>query len=69
MKSKALPILTILLIASFLLAACSALPGGPGAGTPTPLPTVISQTNIVSEGRVVPRDDVELSFATSGQVE
>jgi len=69
MKSKALPILSILIIASFLLAACSALPGGAGAGTPTPLPTVISQTNIVSEGRVVPRDDVQLSFATSGQVE
>jgi multidrug efflux pump subunit AcrA (membrane-fusion protein) len=69
MKSRTLPILSILLIASVVLAACSALPGGAGAGTPTPLPTVISQTNIVSEGRVVPRDDVQLSFATSGQVE
>ena len=69
MKSRALPILSLLLIASFLLAACGSLPGGPSAGTPTPLPTVISQTNIVSEGRVVPRDDVQLSFSTSGQVD
>jgi multidrug resistance efflux pump len=69
MKSRALPILSILIIASFLLAACGGLPGGAGAGTPTPLPTVISQTNIVSEGRVVPRDDVQLSFATAGKVD
>lgn len=69
MKSRALPILSKLIIASFLLAACGSLPGAPGAGTPTPLPTVVSQTNIVSEGRVVPRDDVQMSFSTSGQVE
>jgi HlyD family secretion protein len=69
MKSKALLTISTLLIASFLLAACGSLPGGPGAGTPTPLPTVISQTNIVSEGRVVPRDDVQLSFFTTGQVD
>lgn len=69
MKSRALPIVSILIIASFLLAACGSLPGAPGAATPTPLPTVISQTNIVSEGRVVPRKDVQLSFFTTGQVE
>jgi multidrug resistance efflux pump len=69
MKSKALLTISTLLIASFLLAACGSLPGGPGAGTPTPLPTGISQTNIVSEGRVVPRDDVQLSFFTTGQVD
>lgn len=69
MKSRALPILSVLIIASLLLAACGSLPGAPGAGTPTPLPTVVSQTNIVSEGRVVPRDDVQLSFFTTGQVE
>jgi multidrug efflux pump subunit AcrA (membrane-fusion protein) len=69
MKPRALPILSLLILASFLLAACGALPGGPSAGTPTPLPTVISETNIVSEGRVVPRKDVTLSFFTAGQVE
>jgi multidrug efflux pump subunit AcrA (membrane-fusion protein) len=69
MKTRALPILSILIIASFLLAACGSLPGAGGAGTPTPLPTVISQTNIVSEGRVVPRDDVQLPFFSSGQVD
>jgi multidrug efflux pump subunit AcrA (membrane-fusion protein) len=69
MKTRTLSILSVLLIASFLLAACGSLPGGAGAGTPTPLPTVVSQTNIVSEGRVVPRDDVQLSFITNGQVE
>ena len=69
MKTRALPILSVLIIASFVLAACGSLPGAPGAGTPTPLPTVVSQTNIVSEGRVVPRDDVQLSVFTTGQVE
>ena len=69
MKTRTLSILSILLIASFVLAACGSLPGAGGAGTATPLPTVISQTNIVSEGRVVPRDDVQLAFVTSGQVE
>jgi multidrug efflux pump subunit AcrA (membrane-fusion protein) len=69
MKTKALPILSILIVAGFLLAACGSLPGAPGAATPTPLPTVISQTNIVSEGRVVPREDVQLAFAAGGQVE
>jgi multidrug resistance efflux pump/predicted small secreted protein len=69
MKTRTLSILSILLLASFLLAACGSLPGGAGAGTPTPLPTVVSQTNIVSEGRVVPRDDVQLSFVTGGRVD
>jgi multidrug resistance efflux pump len=69
MKTRMLSILSVLFIASFLLAACGSLPGGAGAGTPTPLPTVVSQTNIVSEGRVVPRDDVQLAFVTNGQVE
>lgn len=69
MKSRALPILSMLIIASFLLAACGSFPGAQGAATPTPIPTVISQTNIVSEGRVVPRKDVQLAFFTTGQVE
>ena len=33
-----------------------------------PIPTVLADTQIVSEGRIVPRDEVYLSFFTSGQV-
>jgi len=56
-------------MASVLLAACSSLPGASGAGTPTPIPTVVSDAAIVAEAKVVPRKDVTLSFAASGQVD
>jgi multidrug resistance efflux pump len=42
---------------------------GAAATTPTPIPTVVSDTNIVAEARVAPADDVQLAFAGTGQVE
>lgn len=57
-----------LILLSILLTACSGISGTPAA-TATPLPPVVSDTNIVAEARVVPADDVRLAFAATGQVE
>ncbi len=67
MKSKQLIWVAMLLLASLALSACSGGAGGASA-TETPIPTVVSSTNIVAEGRVVPNEDVQLSFLSSGQV-
>ena len=48
-----------------LLAACT---GGAATAQPTAIPTVVSGAQIVAEGRIVPADDVYLSFFASGQV-
>ena len=70
MKFRFYPILSILIVASLALAACSSLPGAPGAGgTPTPLPTVIADTNVVAEGKIVPKETAQLAFYASGQVD
>lgn len=63
-KGSVIITLAILVLA---LSACSGLPGATAA-TPTPLPTVIAETNIVAEGRVVPADEVQISFLSAGQV-
>jgi multidrug efflux pump subunit AcrA (membrane-fusion protein) len=51
----------------FALAACGGL--GSASATATPIPPVISDSEIVAEGRVVPRDSADLSFLSSGQVD
>lgn len=67
MKQK-ITVLSLWIIFAVLFAtACGQAAGDPGAET-TPIPTVLADTQIVSEGRIVPRDDVYLSFFTSGQV-
>lgn len=66
---KSFRMISAIIIISLLLAACGSLPGAGGAPTPTPLPTVISNANIVAEGRVVPKDDKTMSFSTAGQVD
>jgi HlyD family secretion protein len=43
------------------------MPAG-NAAQATPIPTVIASTQVVAEGRIVPRDDVYLSFFAAGQV-
>lgn len=67
MKSKQFIWLAMLLLVSLALSACSG-GGGAASATETPLPTVVSSTNIVAEGRVMPNEDVQLSFLSSGQV-
>jgi len=67
MKAKLYAILIVLMVTAVLLSACGgALPGG--AGTPTAIPVVISDTNVVAEGRLVPNQSANLSFKTGGQV-
>jgi len=68
MKAKFIGIVISLIALGMLSTACGGAAGAP-AGTTTPLPTVISETNIVAEARVVPRDDVQLAFVANGQVE
>ncbi len=69
MKSKRFPYLSILILGSMVLAACSALPGGAGAPTPTPIPIVVSNSQIVAEGRIVPKENKDLAFFSNGQVD
>ncbi len=69
MKSKLLPFLSILILGSLVLAACSSLPGGAGAATPTPIPVVVADSQIVAEGRIVPKEYKDLAFFGNGQVD
>jgi len=68
MKPGLFTSLSILLITAFIASACGSLPGR-GQPTGTPLPTVISDTQVVAEGKIVPKETVVLSFFGSGQVE
>ena len=63
-KTAVLPSWIILFV--LIATACGGAPSG--GAEPTPIPTVIADTQIVSEGRIVPRDEVYLSFFTNGQV-
>ena len=69
MKSKLLPFLSILILGSLVLAACSSLPGGAGAATPTAIPVVVANSQIVAEGRIVPKEYKDLAFFGNGQVD
>ena len=69
MKTKLLPLLSILILVSLLTAGCGGLPGAGGQPTPTPIPIVISDTDVVAEGYIVPKEDAQLAFFSSGQVE
>ncbi len=67
MKSKLYLHLSILILSGLLLAACGSLPG---AGvTPTPIPIVVADSQIVAEGRVVPKENKDLAFFSNGQID
>jgi multidrug efflux pump subunit AcrA (membrane-fusion protein) len=54
--------------ALLVLAACGTAPtAAPNGGTP--LPVVVDNFAVIAEGRVVPRQSVELSFERGGRVE
>jgi multidrug resistance efflux pump len=69
MNIKTTRLFIFLALSALLLQACGAIGGQQaGAATPTPLPVVVAETNVVAEGRVVPNQFVSLSFKTGGQV-
>jgi multidrug efflux pump subunit AcrA (membrane-fusion protein) len=68
MKSKPIALFFVLTISSVLVAACGAIGGPAGGAAPTDIPVVISETNVVAEGRLVPNQSTDLSFKTAGQV-
>ncbi|GAB4580104.1 MAG: hypothetical protein Fur0022_28430 [Anaerolineales bacterium] len=55
-------------LSAILLAACAQAAATPGAGEATEIPVVVDDFAVVAEGRLVPRDAVQLSFVTAGQV-
>jgi multidrug resistance efflux pump len=66
------PKLASLIYASIVLLLLASACGGAapsGGAEPTAIPTVIADTEVVAEGRIVPKDDVNLSFFASGQVD
>jgi multidrug efflux pump subunit AcrA (membrane-fusion protein) len=68
MKSKLYALVIVLVISGLLIAACGAI-GGPGGGpTPTAVPVVESNAQVVAEGRLVPNQSANLSFKAGGQI-
>lgn len=65
MKTTKLLILTTLL--TLLLSACGGI-GAAAQPTPTGMPPALAETGVVVEGRLVPRETVELAFDASGEV-
>jgi len=70
MKLRWYQLLFLAVVFSILLVSCSSLnPEKTSVGEPTEIPIVISDIEIVSEGRIVPNETAQLSFFTNGQVE
>ena len=68
MRINTITLLIILLLVSLAASACGSIGGG-AAVTPTPLPVVVADSQIVAEGFVVPKKDTQLAFFSSGQVD
>lgn len=70
MKTILNPLSFLVLALALMLSACGSI-SAPDAteAAPTEVPVVISDIAIVSEGRVVPGEEVQLSFFTNGQVD
>lgn len=60
--------LIILLVLSVLLTAGCGSSAADSEGAPTDIPVVPADIEIVAEGRLIPREVVQLAFFTSGQV-
>jgi multidrug resistance efflux pump len=60
---------SIIILGVLLLTACGGVNPGAGQPTPTIVPIVVSSSEIVVDGRLVPREFVEIAFNTAGEVE
>lgn len=69
MKSNIFKFLSLLLLFSFLLSACSSITTPEADADATLVPIVADDFAVTAEGQLVPKDSVWLSFVTSGQVE
>lgn len=67
MKHKAFALLGLMILLSLTMGACGQATNQ--TSTPTDIPVVVTETEIVAEGRLVPRETVKLSFFTSGQID
>jgi multidrug resistance efflux pump len=69
-KKNIYGVLSILLVAMLFLSACDDL-GGKETEQPAPMPTAAApgETSVIVEGRIVPREDTELFFLSSGEVD
>jgi len=69
MKSKFIIVIMPLLLSALMVTGCSSANPTSEAASITEIPLVTSDTNVVVEGRLVPREFETLSFFTNGQVE
>lgn len=69
MKSKFIIVIMPLLLSASMFAGCGSANPTSEAASITEIPLVTSDTNVVVEGRMVPREFETLSFFTNGQVE
>jgi multidrug efflux pump subunit AcrA (membrane-fusion protein) len=69
MKFKNIILIFTALIIMVVTASCGSIQPPGSQPEPTEIPVVISDTEIVAEGRIIPNEEVDLSFFTSGQVE
>jgi HlyD family secretion protein len=60
-------IILLITLAALLLSGCGAIPN-PSKSTSTPVPIVTQESGVVSQGRLVPQQYVNLSFNTGGLV-
>lgn len=68
MKSKLFTPIIIIALSSLILTACGSIGAPADDAAPTEIPIVITDTDVVAEGRLVPNDSANLSFKTAGQV-
>jgi HlyD family secretion protein len=69
MKTKITLNLSLLVIVAFFLSGCQAISGAKPAAEATPVPVVTQEPGVISEGKLAPRQFVNLSFTTGGKVD
>lgn len=68
MKSKLFTPIILIALGSLILSACGSIGAPADDAAPTEIPIVITDTDVVAEGRLVPNDSANLSFKAAGQV-